>query len=465
MAEESSLADFLERAQEISILANDLGRAFQSELEQARANGEIDPSAWNRHKAEFEKLWKSLLSLASEIQNPPEGSGAVGERLAQAAENAREIRRLVGTPDYWQFADFFPNLNSVAWELHQAIKHVRKTSDSVDPFAFLDEPRSTKCESVPALSLLDRFPVTLAGHIGFIEWMRGEVHNAAEAKRQQLVRGYSDDTLASMVSGIKWAEAGNRVSSLSTLPTEVVEQVARVLRRDLTVGTVEEIDDLLTPNVRQLRNAWENLANPRSDKVGNDDFVKRLMAGPDDAELTLRELALLEAHLKQPATGKSETQGKRNKLILIRDFNRNLQAAQPTNGPTAPDAADEVNRGGDTTAELANPRQSVTKCKRSTGWGEGRAKLIAALTKHHQYADSGCLNQDPIGNNKLARLAEVSESTASTFFTQEFGRHGKYRALCRDMTRLVASLKLLNQEFSPHHLFGSTPPGERDDEE
>lgn len=71
-----------------------------------------------------------------------------------------------------------------------------------------------------------------------------------------------------------------------------------------------------------------------------------MLAGPDDAELTPRELALLEAHLKQPirfssiqqerrATGESETCNRRNKLTLIRDFNRNLQAALGDTGNSA----------------------------------------------------------------------------------------------------------------------------------
>jgi hypothetical protein len=108
-----------------------------------------------------------------------------------------------------------------------------------------------------------------------------------------------------------------------------------------------------------------------------------------------------------------------------------------------------------------------TKAKRSTERGEGRAKLVAALTKHHQYADGGCLNLEPIGNNELARLAGVSESTASGFFNKQFDGHTKYRVICADATRLVAALKLLNQEFAPHHLFGAKPPGEdeREDEE
>jgi hypothetical protein len=102
------------------------------------------------------------------------------------------------------------------------------------------------------------------------------------------------------------------------------------------------------------------------------------------------------------------------------------------------------------------------RTKRSTERGEGRAKLIAALTKHHQYADGGCLNLEPIGNNELARLARVSESTASAFFKSEFKGLGKYRAICRDAGRLADSLKALNNEFSPHDLYGRRPADEDD---
>lgn len=88
--------------------------------------------------------------------------------------------------------------------------------------------------------------------------------------------------------------------------------------------------------------------------------------------------------------------------------------------------------------------------------------LIAALTKHHQYADGGCLNLEPIGNNELARFAKVSQSTAKAFFDKEFKGHKKYQANCADATSLVTALKLLNQEFSPYLLFGGKPPNEDD---
>ncbi|MEX0979296.1 MAG: hypothetical protein WDZ48_10610, partial [Pirellulales bacterium] len=139
----------------------------------------------------------------------------------------------------------------------------------------------------------------------------------------------------------------------------------------------------------------------------------------------------------------------------------------------------KVKLAADVQAERENGRSKSpstapepTKSKRSTERGEGRAKLIAALTKHHKYADGSCLNLESIGNNELARLAGVSESTASAFFNNEFNQgesrgYATYRVICRDPSRLADSLKVLNGEFSPHHLYGRTPPGERerDDDE
>ena len=198
------------------------------------------------------------------------------------------------------------------------------------------------------------------------------------------------------------------------------------------------------------------------------DLVARLLAGPDNIKLTPSELAMLEAYLKQPvslstiqqeqrATGESETLAKRNKLTLIRDFNRNLQATQLPSGSPIAGAADNASEP----ATGATP--GAKKAKRSTERGEGREKLIAALTKHHKYADDGCLNLDPIGNNELARLATVSDSTASSFFKKKFGGHTKYRTFyCRDAGRLVAAIKQLRQEYSPDNLFGRAPRGERD---
>jgi hypothetical protein len=82
-------------------------------------------------------------------------------------------------------------------------------------------------------------------------------------------------------------------------------------------------------------------------------------------------------------------------------------AADLSNNVPKADATDNGN--GDGAANAAK--------KRSTERGEGRAKLIAALTNHHQYADGSCLNLEFIGNNRLAEVAGVSPSTASKFVT------------------------------------------------
>jgi hypothetical protein len=119
------------------------------------------------------------------------------------------------------------------------------------------------------------------------------------------------------------------------------------------------------------------------------------------------------------------------------------------------------------TGDQAAP--ATKRPKRSTQRSEGRAKLIAALTKHHRYADSGCLNLEPIGNNELARRAKVDPSTASAFFNREFNKgekkgYSKYRVICRDPGCLAFSLKALNGEFAPHDLYGARPPGEDEPE-
>jgi len=48
-------------------------------------------------------------------------------------------------------------------------------------------------------------------------------------------------------------------------------------------------------------------------KAGEGDFIERLLAGPDDPELSPRDLALLRAHLNQPvslAQSQREASGK-----------------------------------------------------------------------------------------------------------------------------------------------------------
>jgi hypothetical protein len=107
------------------------------------------------------------------------------------------------------------------------------------------------------------------------------------------------------------------------------------------------------------------------------------------------------------------------------------------------------------------PVQDVTKPKRTTEKGEGRLKIISALTKHHGYEDGSVMHSEPISLRELARQANIAVSTASTFFKKQFKGHDQYQALCRrSIPELGVALKLLRGEVSPHHLYGRNPPGE-----
>jgi hypothetical protein len=135
---------------------------------------------------------------------------------------------------------------------------------------------------VPPLTLLDRFPALPVGHVEFLEFVRDEVHHAVEAKRSQLDRGYSNATLESMVRGVKWYEASQRLENLSkdfqrlraSLPQEslervdarselpaAIDQLATVLQWPLSVGVLEQIDELLQPAVKTVRMAFMNTYN------------------------------------------------------------------------------------------------------------------------------------------------------------------------------------------------------------
>lgn len=82
------------------------------------------------------------------------------------------------------------------------------------------------------------------------------------------------------------------------------------------------------------------------------DLIDRLLTGLDTVELSPKDLALLEAYLKQPlllerfqrkraTTGSSQLQEEHNKLKFILDYNRNLQQVATTSN--APQGIAEAN--------------------------------------------------------------------------------------------------------------------------
>lgn len=119
-------------------------------------------------------------------------------------------------------------------------------------------------------------------------------------------------------------------------------------------------------------------------------------------------------------------------------------------------------------AETMEKRQK-RKVQRPGDEAAADIALIAALTKHHQYAKGGCLNLEAIGSNALARQAKVSTGSASGFFQRHFKGHRKYKLVfCRDAVLLVNALKMLNGDFSPWILSDpkeEDPPDERKDQD
>lgn len=226
--------------------------------------------------------------------------------------------------------------------------------------------------------------------------------------------------------------------------------------------------------VRTTSAFWErpNEAKGATEQKPLAELLQTLLNGPEDAELDPRDMALLGVYLAQERrrlsklqaeaqeereTGFCQARTDRRKLSLIYNFNRRLQQTPaPTGNSTGqPGAAlpKPASVAPNTDPERKGSQDSATS-KRSTERGEGQAKLIAALTKHHRYADGSCLNSEPIGNNDLAKLADVSTSTASAFFKEQFHGHGKYKILCNDSGKLAMALKILNGELAPHRLLG-----------
>lgn len=110
------------------------------------------------------------------------------------------------------------------------------------------------------------------------------------------------------------------------------------------------------------------------------------------------------------------------------------------------------------------------KTKKSTQKGDAETEIIPVLTKHHKYADGGCLNGNPINLRELARDAHVSPSSASRFFNKHFlpkgekgSGHAAYAAACRRNFngRVLPVLKSLNGDYTVEDTYGNAPPGEQ----
>jgi hypothetical protein len=223
------------------------------------------------------------------------------------------------------------------------------------------------------------------------------------------------------------------------------------LKRDLLSEKLEEFKSSLAATVTQEKGKAEQDLISRG--LGNTtvrqstlraiehDAATELEKASREYNRAIEEIALIERRLVVSDTGERLRPEHRDHLEAgIKDIKEAL-----------PDADEPGKPGG--TAEVASTTRAALK--RSTERGEGKAKLIAALTKHHKYANGSCPNREPIGNNVLAKAAGVSPSTASAFFMKEFGGHTTYRgALSRDVGSVLAVLAMLNGEIPGRRLLG-----------
>jgi hypothetical protein len=456
MADRAPLSDLLDRAGNVFTLAGKLGHAFH-EAGQSRAIF-YDPSIWDTHSPTFREFCAKLLELRDVMQNPPDGFACVGERLLEAARIAKAIREDIaresrrnldswdgqpmatmlgiknpGPPAFTAYLEYFPNLNTTCQSGWDAVKEVIKTLKLDDPFGFIDDSPARKQADINTTPTLPKPPVGLV--------------DAAEREIPRILanvapsHGSAIEVVASHLAK-RLQDAGHTLAAAHWAVHRAV------LANRLRPGLIEV--DL--PSFGRT--------------VGG---TMRHWGGPDDR------------HIEWTGGGTGTVPIPKGKPAPFDSFKVTAtdslwawwqtSAAEPPKHVERPTsktksaAISKADPGPSESKKLASDSSSQRRTKRSTERGEGRAKLIAALTKHHKYADNGALNLEPIGNNVLARLAEVSESTASAFFGKEFGGHAKYRATCANAAQLVAALKLLNQEFSPHHLFGANPPGESDRDE
>lgn len=124
----------------------------------------------------------------------------------------------------------------------------------------------------------------------------------------------------------------------------------------------------------------------------------------------------------------------------------------------APGAFDSLSASLDA-LQAAGYRAGASGGNGGGGPGTAAPKILAALTKHHQYKDRGCMNHDPIGSNELAKAAKVGAGSVSAFWKSRFesqhgakdGTYDHYKQACFKNS-IAIYLALWNGEAADHKL-------------
>jgi hypothetical protein len=299
------------------------------------------------------------------MQNPPDGFAPVAQALLKAAGVAKQIRDAMQTADgrtWAAYLDFFPELNSVATAGREAIRDVTKDRGLDDPFAFVDQSTKGKDAEIDTTPTLPKPPSALIesaarGIPSILANVQPKHDGAIELVASQLAKRLQDakHTLAAAQWAIHEAIQSGRLRTgliEMEVPSVGVSGPAGIVWHGGDRGTIPTPKGKPAPFDAFKVVATESLwAWWRSWDAANDEspadagqFVEQLLASPDDVELSPRDMALLEAHLRQPvsfatiqqekkATGHFPTEAARNKLKLIRDFNRGLQGHSNADEP------------------------------------------------------------------------------------------------------------------------------------
>jgi hypothetical protein len=192
-------------------------------------------------------LWglKSVQQVA-QANGLPEIAGRAAEVLARIASGASDNNRSGPSP------------TSIDEPLPALLEEANSGLSLTDKVGRLIGTEAGSNAEV--FALLDRFPANAKGHIEFLEFIRDDIQKAVVSKRFQVQKGYSDETIRQTVDGIirYWPEARRRLGALRIFLPDAAELVDRVLQRELTVGAIDRIDDLMTPAVGKLRDEYED---------------------------------------------------------------------------------------------------------------------------------------------------------------------------------------------------------------
>jgi hypothetical protein len=408
MADASALAGLLDRAGNVFSLARTLGHEFEQGFrERSPTNiiweGEENPR--QLHRGKINEFIAAVQGLRGETKKPPAGFAGVADVLRRAAETAR----LMATSPHWDPYESWPYLNQHAQDGYYAVKAARAAMPKDDPWDFVeDAPEVAETPATIDASAIIPTPEEIRAKI---QSTREQIRHPNPSHSPNRIAADAHNDYASIVRMLE--KRGVAAPPLPDHRLHPLQTINYVLIK---------LDDVKLALTRSMASPESESTKSRPNSVAS--FSGQALAGMFGGNSS--------------STWGNATTG--------------VPVAPPTNPLSPVTHASEPEPAP--TATMRQLQSETPKKKRSTQRGEAKAKLIAALTKYHQYADGGCLNFAPINNNELARLAGVSPGSASSFFRQQFRGYDQYRVQCRNETTLVSALKILNSEFTPAILAG-----------